>query len=172
MAGGTKSKSGSNSKDGSKTNFRELGYNRKATYDYEILEKFEAGIVLVGSEVKSLRNHRVNMTDAYAGLSHGNEIFIYQLHIPEYSQANRMNHDPKRMRKLLLKKRQIERLIGLLKKGGYTLVPISIYFNGRGYVKISIGLGKGKKTVDKRQTIKEREWNREKARVLKGNMRG
>lgn len=147
--------------------YKEVGYNRKANFDYEILEKFEAGIVLRGSEVKSLRTHKVNMADSYAGLSKNNEAFIYQMHIPEYSLANRMNHEPKRSRKLLLRKKQIQRLIGQLKKGGYTLVPISIYFNEKGFVKLSIGLGKGKKNVDKRQTIKEREWNREKSRILK-----
>lgn len=147
--------------------YKEVGYNRKANFDYEILEKFEVGVVLRGSEVKSLRMHKVNMTDSYAGLSKSNEVFIYQMHIPEYSLANRMNHEPKRSRKLLLRKKQIQRLIGQLKKGGYTLVPISIYFNEKGFVKLSIGLGKGKKNVDKRQTIKEREWNREKSRILK-----
>ena len=147
--------------------YKEVGYNRKANFYYEILEKFEAGVVLRGSEVKSLRTHKVNMTDSYAGLSKNNEVFIYQMHIPEYSLANRMNHEPKRSRKLLLRKKQIQKLIGQLKKGGYTLVPISIYFNEKGFVKLSIGLGKGKKNVDKRQTIKEREWNREKSRILK-----
>lgn len=147
--------------------YKEVGYNRKANFDYEILEKFEAGVVLRGSEVKSLRTHKVNMTDSYAGLSKNNEVFIYQMHIPEYSLANRMNHEPKRSRKLLLRKKQIQKLIGQLKKGRYTLVPISIYFNEKGFVKLSIGLGKGKKNVDKRQTIKEREWNREKSRILK-----
>lgn len=151
--------------------YKEIGYNRKANFDYEILEKFEVGIVLRGSEVKSLRTHKVNMTDSYAGLSRNNEVFIYQMHIPEYSLANRMNHDPKRLRKLLLRKKQIQKLVGQLKKGGYTLVPISIYFNEKGFVKLSIGLGKGKKSIDKRQTIKEREWNREKSRILKNRNR-
>ncbi|MDR0556091.1 MAG: SsrA-binding protein SmpB [Holosporaceae bacterium] len=147
--------------------YKEVGYNRRANYDYEILEKMEAGIVLCGSEVKSLRMNRVSLTDAYAGLSKDCEVFMYQMHIPEYSLANRMNHDPKRIRKLLLRKRQILKLIGQLKKGGYTLVPISIYFNEKGFVKISLGLGKGKKTIDKRETIKQREWDRRKARLLK-----
>ena len=97
------------------------------------------------------------MTDSYAGLSKNNEVFIYQMHIPEYSLANRMNHDPKRSRKLLLRRKQIQKLVGQLKKGGYTLVPISIYFNEKGFVKLSIGLGKGKKSIDKRQTIKDRQ---------------
>lgn len=150
---------------------KEIGYNKKAHYEYEILEKFEAGIVLQGSEVKSLRNHKVNLTDAYAGLSKSCEVILYQMHIPEYALANRMNHDPKRARKLLFRKKQILKLIGQLKKGGYTLVPISIYFNEKGFVKVSIGLGKGKKTIDKRETIKEREWNREKSRILKNKVR-
>lgn len=149
--------------------YKEIGYNKRANYDYEILEKIEAGIVLRGSEVKSLRNHKINLSDAYAGMSKDCEIFIYQMHIPEYSLANRMNHDPKRSRKLLLRKKQILKLIGQLKKGGYTLIPISIYFNEKGFVKLSIGLGKGKKNIDKRETIKQREWNREKSRILKNN---
>ncbi|MDR1235928.1 MAG: SsrA-binding protein SmpB [Holosporaceae bacterium] len=147
--------------------YKEVGFNRRARYDYEILEKLEAGIVLRGSEVKSLRTHKVSLADAYAGLSKDCEVFIYQMHIPEYASANRMNHDPKRTRKLLLRRRQIEKLVGQLKKGGISLVPISIYFNEKGFVKISLGLGRGKKTADKRETIKKREWDREKARLLK-----
>lgn len=145
----------------------EIGYNRRANYDYEILEKIEAGIVLLGSEVKSLRSARVNLTEAYAGLSHNNELFIYQMNIPKYSLANQMNHEPKRTRKLLLHKKQLLRLIGQLKRGGISLIPISIYFNNNGFVKIQLGLGKGKKEYDKRETIKQREWNREKNRILK-----
>jgi SsrA-binding protein len=147
--------------------YREIGYNRRANYDYDIQEKIEAGVVLRGSEVKSLRCHKVNLTDAYAGMSNHGELFLYQMHIPEYALANRMNHDPKRSRKLLLHKKQLLRLIGQLKKGGYTLIPISVYFNEKGFVKISLGLGKGKKNIDKRETIKQREWNREKSRLLK-----
>lgn len=147
---------------------KEIGYNKRANYDYEILEKMEAGIVLVGSEVKSLRSYRVNLTEAYAGLSRDNELFLYQMNIPKYALANNMNHEPKRTRKLLLHKKQLIRLIGQLKKGGISLIPLSIYFNGKGFVKVSLGLGKGKKSFDKRETIKQREWNREKARLLKG----
>lgn len=149
--------------------FKEIGRNRRANYDYEILEKFEAGIVLLGSEVKSLRASRVNLSEAYAGLSKDNELFMYQMNIPKYSLANQMNHDPQRTRKLLLRKKQLLRLIGQLKKGGISLVPISIYFNEKGFVKVSLGLGRGKKSFDKRETIKQREWNREKARLLKSN---
>ncbi|GHU10612.1 SsrA-binding protein [Alphaproteobacteria bacterium] len=147
--------------------YREVGFNKRANYDYEILEKLEAGIVLLGSEVKSLRNHKVNLTEAYAGLSKDCELFLYQMHIPEYKLANKMNHNPIRTRKLLVRKKQMLKLIGQLKKGGYSLIPVSIYFNEKGFVKISLGLGKGKKNIDKRETIKQREWNREKARILK-----
>ncbi|MDR2794376.1 MAG: SsrA-binding protein SmpB [Holosporaceae bacterium] len=147
--------------------YKEIGFNKRAHYDYEILEKLEAGIVLLGSEVKALRCHRVNLTEAYAGLSKNCEILLYQMHIPEYKLANRMNHNPIRARKLLLHKKQVLKLIGQLKKGGYSLVPLNIYFNEKGFAKISIGLGKGKKNIDKRETIKQREWNREKARILK-----
>ena len=149
--------------------YREVGFNKKANFEYEILETLEAGIMLCGSEVKSLRCHKVNLTDAYAGLSRDNELFMYQMHIPEYALANRMNHQPNRTRKLLLHKKQLQKLIGQLKKGGYTLIPMKVYFNEKGLVKVSLGLGRGKKTVDKRETIKQREWNREKARIMKNN---
>ena len=147
--------------------YKELGFNRKANYDYEIIDKFEAGIVLVGTEVKSLRSNRVNLSDSYAGLSKDNEVFLYQMNIPKYFLSTIANHEPKRNRKLLLRKREIQKLVGLLKKSGLSLVPLSIYFNKNGFVKVSIGLGKGKKEIDKRETIKQREWNREKARILK-----
>jgi SsrA-binding protein len=151
--------------------YREIGFNKKASYDYEILEKFEAGIVLMGSEVKSLRNCRVSLGEAYAGLSRHNEVFLYQMHIPEYKLAHRANHAPTRNRKLLLHRRQIAKLIGQLKRGGYSLVPISIYFNENGFVKVSMGIGRGKKNVDKRETIKQREWDRQKNRILKSNIK-
>lgn len=151
--------------------YEELGVNRKAHYDYEITDKLEAGVVLLGTEVKSLRNNRVNLVDSYAGLSAKNEVFIYQMNIPKYSLAHNTNHEPKRNRKLLLRKREIRKLIGTLKKGGYSLVPLKIYFNEKGFVKISLGIGKGKKQVDKREDIKEREWNRQKARLLKTSFR-
>lgn len=151
--------------------YREIGVNRKAHYDYEIIDTLEAGIVLFGTEVKSLRSNKVNLTDSYAGLTADNEVFLYQMGIPKYSMANLMNHEPKRNRKLLLKKREIQKLIGALKKSGYSLIPLKIYFNEKGFVKISLGLGKGKKNIDKRETIKEREWNREKSRILKNSFR-
>ncbi|MBE6447471.1 MAG: SsrA-binding protein SmpB [Alphaproteobacteria bacterium] len=151
--------------------YKELGINRKAHYDYEILEKWEAGIVLSGTEVKSLRVNKVNLTDSYAGLTAHNEVFVYQINIPKYSLASQTNHEPKQNRKLLLRRREIKKLIGELKRGGYSLIPLSMYFNDRGFVKVSLGLGKGKKQVDKRETIKEREWNREKTRILKQKLR-
>ena len=151
--------------------YKEIGINKKANYDYEITDKFEAGIVLTGSEVKSLRDSKVNLSDSYAGLTASNEVFIYQMNIPKYSLANNVNHEPKRNRKLLLRKKEIRKLIGTLKKGGYSLIPLKIYFNESGFVKISLGVGKGKRQVDKRETIKEREWNRQKARLLKTSLR-
>lgn len=151
--------------------YKEIGVNRKAHYDYEITDTLEAGIVLFGTEVKSLRNNKVNLTDSYAGLTADNEVFLYQMGIPKYSMANLTNHEPKRNRKLLLKKREIQKLIGALKKSGCSLIPLKIYFNEKGFVKISLGLGKGKKNIDKRETIKEREWNREKSRILKNSFR-
>ncbi|MBO6055686.1 MAG: SsrA-binding protein SmpB [Alphaproteobacteria bacterium] len=151
--------------------YKEIGVNRKAHYDYEIIDTLEAGIVLFGTEVKSLRSNKVNLTDSYAGLTADNEVFLYQMGIPKYSMANLTNHEPKRNRKLLLKKREIQKLIGALKKSGYSLIPLKIYFNEKGFVKISLGLGKGKKNIDKRETIKEREWNREKSRILKNSFR-
>lgn len=151
--------------------YKEIGVNRKAHYDYEIIDTLEAGMVLFGTEVKSLRSNKVNLTDSYAGLTADNEVFLYQMGIPKYSMANLTNHEPKRNRKLLLKKREIQKLIGALKKSGYSLIPLKIYFNEKGFVKISLGLGKGKKNIDKRETIKEREWNREKSRILKNSFR-
>lgn len=151
--------------------YKEIGVNRKAHYDYEIIDTWEAGIVLFGTEVKSLRNNKVNLSDAYAGLTADNEVFVYQMNIPKYSMAKLTNHEPKRNRKLLLKKREIKKLIGLLKKSGYSLIPLKIYFSEKGFVKLSIGLGKGKRNIDKRQTIKEREWNREKSRILKNSFK-
>ena len=151
--------------------YKEIGVNRKAHYDYEITDTWEAGMVLFGTEVKSLRNNKVSLSDSYAGLTADNEVFVYQMNIPKYSMAKLTNHEPKRNRKLLLKKREIKKLIGLLKKSGYSLIPLKIYFNEKGFVKLSIGLGKGKRNIDKRQTIKDREWNREKSRILKNSFR-
>jgi SsrA-binding protein len=142
------------------------GDNRRARYDYELMETFEAGIELQGSEVKSLRGTSVNLGEAYAAMK-GNELFLINSNIPEYREANRFNHDPKRPRRLLLHRKQIDKLsVGVLREG-LTIVPLKIFFNPRGRVKVDIALAKGRQLHDKRENIKEREWNREKSRVLR-----
>jgi len=140
--------------------------NRRARFDYTIDETFDAGIVLVGSEVKSLRTGRANIQDSYAAEENG-QIVLINCYIPEYTGANRFNHEPRRTRKLLLHKKEVNNLIGSLKRGGVTLVPLSLYFNDRGLAKLKIGLGRGKKLHDKREDAKERDWNREKQRLLR-----
>ncbi len=142
------------------------GDNRRARFDYELIEKFEAGIELKGSEVKSLRTGHVNLGEAYAAMK-GNELFLINSNIPEYREANRFNHEPKRPRRLLLHRKQIDRLsVGILREG-LTIVPLKIFFNPRGRVKVDIALARGKKLTDKRETIKARDWNREKSRLLR-----
>src|SRR5690606_15613684 len=145
---------------------RTVADNRRARFDYHLDETFDAGIVLVGSEVKSLRSRRASIQDAYATEQDG-EIWLINSHIPEYHGANRFNHEPRRQRKLLLKRKEIGKLIGSLKRGGVTLVPLSIYFNERGRAKVKIALARGKKLHDKRETEKTRDWNREKQRLLR-----
>jgi SsrA-binding protein len=140
--------------------------NRRARYDYHLDETFDAGIVLVGSEVKSLRTGRANIQDSYAEEVDG-EIMLVNAYIPEYAGANRFNHEPRRGRKLLLKRKEISKLIGSLKRGGVTLVPLSLYFNERGLAKVKLALARGKKLHDKRDSEKERDWNREKQRLLR-----
>jgi SsrA-binding protein len=142
------------------------GDNRRARFDYELMETFEAGIELVGSEVKSLRVGHVNLAEAYAAVK-GNELYLLNSNVPEYREANRFNHEPKRPRRLLLHRKQIDRLsVGVLREG-LTIVPLKIFFNLRGRVKVDIALAKGRKLHDKRENIKERDWNREKSRLLK-----
>lgn len=147
---------------------RIVAQNRRARFDYFITEEVEAGIVLTGSEVKSLRDGRASINETYAGEMQG-EIYLFNANIPVYEQANQFNHEPKRPRKLLLHKRQMNKWIGAIQRKGMTLVALSIYFNARGRAKVALGLAKGKNTVDKRQTIKERDWNRDKARILRGD---
>lgn len=152
--------------------FKTVAQNRRARFDYEIVEILEAGIMLSGSEVKSLRFGKASITESYAGEMGGEfagELYLFNANIPEYLEANRFNHFPKRPRKLLLHKRQIRKFLGSVHKKGMTLVPLSIYFNERGKAKVEIALGKGKNVVDKRQTIKDRDWSRDKARILKGD---
>ncbi len=145
---------------------RVVADNRRARFDYELLQNFEAGIELKGSEVKSLRVGHINLAEAYAAMK-GAELFLFNSNVPEYREANRFNHEPKRPRKLLLHAKEIQRLaVGVLREG-LTIVPIKMFFNPRGRVKVDIALAKGKKLVDKRETIKARDWNREKSRLLR-----
>lgn len=140
--------------------------NRRARYDYEFLETFEAGIELLGTEVKSLREGKANIAESYAAVEDG-EVYLINCHIPEYKQANRFNHEPRRKRKLLLHKREIARLAIGLQRQGLTIVPLRLFFNDRGKVKLDIALARGKKTYDKRQTERKRDWQLDKARLLR-----
>jgi len=140
--------------------------NRKAYHDYFIEEKFEAGMVLTGTEVKSLRDGRANLQDSYASVKDG-EVFLYHCHISPYSHGNLMNHDPLRARKLLLHKKEINKLLGKTQQKGLTLVPLRIYFSERGKAKVELGLAKGKKQYDRRESIKAREAGREVERAIK-----
>lgn len=141
--------------------------NRKAYHDYFIEDTFEAGIVLQGTEVKSLREGRANLQDSYASVKDG-EVFLHHCHISPYSHGNIMNHDPMRVRKLLLHRKEINKLIGKTQQKGLTLIPLRIYFTTRGHAKVALGLAKGKKQYDRRETIKEREAGREVERAIKG----
>ena len=140
--------------------------NRKARYNYFIDETIEAGVMLTGTEVKSLREGRANIGEAYASVQ-GGELFLVNAHISEYSGGNRLNHEPLRPRKLLLRKREIERLTAAIQRKGVTLVPLEIYFNPRGIAKVRLGIARGKRQYDKRATTKERDWQRQKARLLR-----
>ncbi|MHA1558373.1 MAG: SsrA-binding protein SmpB [Alphaproteobacteria bacterium] len=147
-----------------------IAQNRSASFHYSFLEVIEAGIVLTGSEVKGLRLGRgTNIQDAYAGIGGENntEIFLFNVYIEPYQKAKHFNHEAKRPRKLLLKKRQIKKLIGLIKIKGITIIPIALYFNKKGIAKVEIALAKSKNVIDKRETIKKREWSREKSRIMK-----
>jgi SsrA-binding protein len=143
---------------------KNVAQNRKARFNYFIEETLEAGLMLVGSEVKSLRGGRASIAEAFAAEKEG-ELYLINANIPEYEAANRFNHAPKRPRKLLLRKREVERLRGRINREGMTIVPL--YFNKRGIAKCQLGVAKGKRMVDKRETIKDRDWQREQARVLR-----
>ncbi|WP_316032057.1 SsrA-binding protein SmpB [Listeria monocytogenes] len=142
-----------------------VAQNKKARHDYAIEETFEAGIVLQGTEIKSVRNARVNLKDSYARIDKG-EIFLHNMHISPYEQGNRYNHDPLRTRKLLLHKKQISRLIGETKESGYSIVPLKMYIKD-GYAKVLIGVARGKKKYDKRQDLKQKEAQRDIERAFK-----
>jgi SsrA-binding protein len=147
-------------------NSRMVAENRKARRNYEVEDTFEAGLELVGSEVKSLRTGKANIAESYATDEAG-EIFLINAHIPEYSQAGRDNHSPLRKRKLLLHKREISRLMGAIQRDGMTIVPLKLYFNERGKAKLLIGLARGRKLHDKRQVERKRDWDRQKARLMR-----
>ena len=140
--------------------------NRRARFEYFIEETFEAGIALTGTEVKSLRFGEGSIAESYAEVRDG-EAWLVNANIPEFSHGNRFNHEPKRPRKLLLHAREIEKLLGAVERKGMTLVPLSVYFNSRGRAKVELALAKGKQTHDKRQTMKERDWQRDKQRLLR-----
>ena len=140
--------------------------NRRARFDYFIEERFEAGIELKGTEVKALRTGEGSIAESYA-LVEGEEVWLINSHIPEYSHGNRLNHEPRRRRKLLLRGREIDKLHGAITRQGLTLVPLSVYFNTRGRAKVELALARGKKAHDKRETIKERDWKREQGRLLR-----
>ena len=140
--------------------------NRRARYDYEIIDTLEAGIMLTGTEVKSLRTGKAQIAESYASPERG-ELWLINANIPEYLQANRFNHEEKRPRKLLVKKKDLAKLSEGVERAGNTIVPLKLYFNEHGKAKLLIGLAKGKKSFDKRETEKNRDWNREKQRLLK-----
>lgn len=152
-------------KQKTKSGLKIICNNRKAKFNYFFNEFFEAGIVLNGSEVKSLRDGKANISEAYA-IDEQGEIFLLNSHIPSYKESSYNNHDPKRNRKLLLNKREINKLIGKVNREGYTLIPTKLYFK-KGRAKIEIALAKGKRHYDKRQVKKKRDWNREKARFFR-----
>jgi len=157
-AGGAKKRKGESGKI--------VADNRKARHNYFIKDTFEAGIMLTGTEVKSLRTGAASLGESYAQVKDG-EVFLINAHIPEYLQANRFNHAPRRKRKLLLHAREISKLADAVNKQGMTVVPLKLYFNERGMAKLELGLAQGKKMADKRQTEKERSWQRDKARLLR-----
>jgi SsrA-binding protein len=146
--------------------FKVLADNRRARFNYEIGETFEAGIVLTGSEVKSLRAGKATIAESYADAKNG-EIWLINSNIPEYQQAGRFNHPAKRPRKLLLHQRQIDRLAGAVEREGMTVVPLKLYFNEKGRAKVEIALARGKKLHDKRESLKKRSWERERGRLMR-----
>lgn len=152
--------------DKDETNYKVVADNRRARYNYEIGDVYEAGLVLTGTEVKSLRSGKATIAESYASAERG-ELFLINATIPEYGHGNRFNHEPKRPRKILMKAREIARLAQGVEREGMTLVPLRVYFNDKGRAKLTLAIGRGKKLNDKRATEKERDWNREKSRVLR-----
>ena len=150
---------------------RVVAHNRKARFNYEIGETFEAGIALTGTEVKALRLGKATIAESYAD-ARGSEIWLVNANIPEYLQGGRFNHAPKRIRKLLLHRGQINKLMGAVEREGMTLVPLKLYFNDKGRAKVELALAKGKKLHDKRETEKKRDWEREKGRLMRHKVSG
>jgi SsrA-binding protein len=140
--------------------------NRKARFNYELGESFEAGVALTGTEVKSLRSGKATIAESFA-VSRDGELWLQNSNIPEYLQASRFNHAPKRPRKLLLHKRQLAKLIGAVEREGMTIVPLKLYFNPKGRAKVEIALARGKKLHDKRETARKRSWDRERSRLMR-----
>ena len=140
--------------------------NRKARFNYEIIDTYEAGLMLMGTEVKALRDGKANIAESYAS-DEGGEIWLINSYLPEYLQANRFNHEPRRRRKLLLSAREINRLRSGINREGMTLIPMSVYFNSRGRAKVELALAKGKKLHDKRETVKDRDWKRDQQRLMR-----
>ncbi|ELK48007.1 SsrA-binding protein SmpB [Halobacillus sp. ACCC02827] len=152
-----------------KGNGKTLAQNKKARHDYHIEETFEAGIVLQGTEIKSIRNGRLNLKDSFARINKG-EVFLHNMHISPYEQGNIFNHDPTRARKLLLHRKEINQLIGQTQQKGYSVVPLKVYIKN-GVAKVLIGLGKGKKKYDKREDLKQKQQKREIDRAMKDSLR-
>jgi len=146
--------------------YRIAADNRKARFNYEIGQVFEAGIALTGTEVKSLRGGKATIGDSYAG-EMGGEIYLFNAYIPEYLEANRFNHETRRPRKLLLHKREVNRLLGAVQREGMTVVPLKVYFNERGRAKVELGLATGKRKADKRAAERDRDWQRSRARLMR-----
>ncbi len=140
--------------------------NRRAKFDYHVEETFEAGLALQGTEVKALRAGEASIKESYAEVRNG-EVWLVNANIPEYSHGNRLNHEPRRPRKLLLRTREIDKMFGAVERKGMTLVPLSVYFNRTGRAKVELALAKGKQAHDKRQTVKDRDWKRDKARLMR-----
>jgi SsrA-binding protein len=149
--------------------YKVIAENRNVSFNYFIIETFEAGVVLRGSEVKSIRRNRCSISESFVGemANQSSALFLFNTNIPIYEQAKMFNHEPKSPRKLLLHKKEVNKLLGCIRKKGMTIVPLTMFFNNYGLVKVKIALVRGKNVVDKRATIKEREWNREKSRILK-----
>ena len=153
--------------DKEKPNYKVVSENRRARFDYELGETFEAGMMLSGTEVKSLRTGKATVAESYAAADRNGEMILYNANIPEYLQANRFNHEPRRPRKLLLHAKEIVKLANGVEREGMTIVPLRIYFNEKGRAKIALALAKGKKLHDKREADKQRDWGREKSRLMR-----